>query len=330
MEFEFRLVSYYATGILLALIVCAVLYVLKFRARLIYRYPLTGQLHKKGLLVFHPRKWVLFFLRLLALVLMAVLVGRPQWIDPKSKIITQGVDIVIVLDVSGSMDMPHCQGDERSRIDVAKQEALHFVDKRDNDAFGLVVFGNDALSRCPLTGDKAVIRQCIQDMQLGFVDTRGTVLSLGIVTAINRLKHSQAKSKIMIVLTDGEPSPHDIDPEIAIKSAQQLGIKIYTIGIGDNQIVMAQDSFGRLHPTRTRLNKILLSRFASQTGGEFFEAKSAQDMRRVYDTIDQLETSEIEAPLFGRTFDWFMSLLVLAWVVIIFELIVSCFIWFGI
>jgi Ca-activated chloride channel family protein len=243
--------------------------------------------------------------------MLVFLIAKPRLVDPRSTITIEGIDIMIVLDVSGSMSLPHCDGDNRSRLEVAKKEAIRFIQNRPNDAIGLVVFGNDALSRCPLTIDKMVLKHAIDEIEIGsLVSAEGTLLARAILTAANRLKQSQATSKIMIVLTDGEPSPNDSDPQTAIMAAQQLGIKIYTVGIGDNQqIMVSHPIFGIATPFATTLNKELLTKIADQTGGKFFEAKNQNDMRHVYDTIDTLEKKKIEAPIFSNYVEWFMPLL---------------------
>lgn len=302
----------------------------RWRKNIRYTYSLATVLHNKGLHATHPYKKILYGLRLISLIVMLVLMAKPQWVDVQSKVTVEGIDIVLVLDISGSMDMPHHSGDNRSRIDVAKEEAIRFVQKRTNDAIGLVVFGRDALSRCPLTVDKVVLEQMIQEVAIGLVDPEGTVLAQSVLTAANRLRHSKAKSKIMILLTDGAPSEHDTTPEIAIQAAKQLGIKIYAIGIGDDQEVMIRHPLFGLVPVKTTLNKPLLASLARETGGKFFEAKNADDMRAIYNEIDALEKTEIESPIFNMYYDWFIPLvfvvLILGWI----ELLLKTFMWFGI
>jgi Ca-activated chloride channel family protein len=212
---------------------------------------------------------------------------------------------------------------------VAKEEGLRFIEKRANDAIGVVIFGNEAVSRCPLTVDKIMLRDILNEIDIGVINHEGTVLATSIITAASRLKSSTAKSKIMIVLTDGEPTPNDGDPGVAIEIAKSLGIKIYTIGIGDNQEVMINHPFYGAMPYKTTLNRSLLTRIAQETGGTFFEAKSADDMRTVYDTINTLETTKIEAPLFTRYYEmyipWALGLLAL----LAAQGAVTASIWFG-
>ncbi len=237
---------------------------------------------------------------------------------------------MLVLDVSGSMSTQDYSDDERSRFDVAKDEAIRFIQARPNDAIGIVLFGKDAVSRCPLTLDKKMLETIIMQTQLGVVDHDGTVLSRGILTAANRLKNSTAKSNVMIVLTDGEPTPEDADPAVAIEIAKQLKIKIYTIGIGsDEDRVVMHPIFGAIGKM-PKVNKELLTKIAQETGGKFFLARNAQDMRAVYKTIDALEKSDIETPLFTKYYDIFMTGVWIVFALLLFEVALSTTIWFGI
>lgn len=302
---------------------------IKFRKQVLYHYPLAESAASKGFATRHPYKIILFMLRLLALLGLAVAIGRPQLVDPRSKVPVEGIDIVLVLDVSESMKLPHHPDDMRSRIAVAKDEALRFIDARENDAIGLVIFGNDALSRCPLTADRRLLKEILHETDIGSIDYRGTVLATGIITALARLKNSHARSKIMIVLTDGEPTEQDSDPRLAVKIAKELGVKIYTIGIGSDGDVEIQDPFFGAIRVNTRLNRELLSMIAQETGGTFFEAKKPQEMRAIYNTINSLEKTKTEAPVFGVFYDLFPYVLWVVCILIVLELFLSCCVWFS-
>lgn len=272
---------------------------------------------------------ILSFLHAMLLLLLALFIAKPQLVDERSLVPVQGIDIVLVIDASGSMQFIDDQDDERSRFTVAKDEAIRFVQKRDNDAIGLVIFGNDAVTRSPITQDKKTVERIIRELELGFIDPDGTVLATGMMTALNRLKYSDAKSKIMIVLTDGEPSPHDQNPEVPLEIAKKLGIKIYTIGIGaDTPRRIMHPLYGIVViPT---VNKELLERIAHDTGGKFFQAKNPKDMRAIYETIDTLEKNEHTMPIFSRFYELFVCygywMLVIVWVM----LLLSTFVWFNI
>ncbi len=278
-----------------------------------YVYPLTAAAIGAHLQSAHYYKRIINGIRFLVLALLALLLLKPQLVDTSSQVKVAGIDIVLVLDVSGSMQFQDFKDDTRSRVEIAKDEAIRFIGKRDNDAIGLVVFGRDAISRCPLTLDKHILAQCVSDLQIGTVNPDGTVLATGMVTALNRLKDSMAKSKVIIVLTDGEPSEEDVDPKIPLEVAKKLGIKIYTIGIGsDTQEQFMDPLYGIV--LKPQVNAQLLAYIASQTGGRFFMARSSRDMRDIYTTIDQLERSELQAPIFSHYYDLgaYGALLVLA------------------
>jgi Ca-activated chloride channel family protein len=282
---------------------CAVLLWHSMRSKSVYyRYPLTGQLGHAGVTGGYAYKKILYTVRVLILCLLALLLLKPQLVDTSSQIKVAGIDIMLVLDISGSMQFQDFEDDKRSRVEIAKDEAIRFIGKRDNDAIGLVVFGRDALSRCPATLDKPILTACVQDLQIGTVNPEGTVLATGLLTAINRLKDSKAKSKVIILLTDGEPSDGDIDPKIPLEIAKKLGIKIYTVGIGSD----TPEQF--MHPfygivQKPCVNAQLLAHIATQTGGRFFMARSSHDMRDIYTTIDQLEKSNLQAPIFSKYYD---------------------------
>ena len=230
---------------------------------------------------------------------------------------------MLVLDTSESMNDPEYEGSKKTRMDVARDEALKFIEKRDNDPIGLVIFSGVAVSRAPLTLDKQVLKEILLTTGTSTIPAPGTALSRAILTAANRLKKSTAKSRIMIVLTDGVPMG-DIDPHLAIDMAKKLGIKIYTIGIG------SEETEWKFHPIYGRiqtLNIPLLKTIAAETGGQFFLAQNAAEMETVYDTIDALERTDYETPIFARYFEYFMPLLWLACILLLLETILTSLWW---
>lgn len=300
----------------------------RFSKRLAYKYTLGQQLQQNNLVSTHPYKKILYAVRLIILVTLIFLIGKPQLVDQKSKISVDGIDIMVVLDASGSMQFQDYANDQRSRFTVAKEEAIHFIEKRDNDALGLVIFGKDAITRSPLTLDKKMLNELVHQTNLGDVDPDGTALATAIISACNRLKSSQAKSKIMILLTDGAPSKEAVDPMAAVAIAKKLGIKIYTIGIGsEDQQAFFDPFYGAI--AIPGVNKELLDAIAKETGGQSFMAHNAQDMRRVYDTIDQLERTTHEAPLYTHYYDIFMPFLIAVICLLLFEVFARSLWWFG-
>ncbi len=291
-----------------------------------YRYPLTALVRTvfgQGRLA----KCLLYTLRAASLVILAFLVAKPQLVDTRSKMPVKGIDIMLVLDISGSMMAFDDLNDPQPRLEVAKKEALRFIAKRPNDAIGLVLFGKEAVARAPLTHDKNILSSIIKDLQLGLIDHTGTVLAKGIAIAANRLKDAQGTSKIMIVLTDGEPTKEDIDPSIAVGIAQRYGIKVYTVGIGADQGgYLYYRGYGAV-PAGSSLNRTLLKAIAQKTGGQYFEAKNPNDMAHIYDTIDQLEATEREVEIFTRYHDIFVPWIWLVLALLLTELLLASFKW---
>lgn len=295
----------------------------------VYRYPLTHHLVSQNKTTKHPFKKIFFLIRFVMLALLAFLIAKPQLVDTSSKIKVEGIDIILTIDVSGSMQIQDDKNDDRPRVEIAKDEAIRFINKRTNDALGLVIFGQDAVSRCPLTLDKHILRSIVKDLAVGVIDPQGTVLATGLITAVNRLKNSKAKSKVIILLTDGEPSENDIPPKIAIEAAKKLGIKVYTIGIGsDKEVKVMHPFYGMM--VMPKVNADLLTLIAQETGGKFFMARNAKDMRTIYDTIDSLEKTETEAPIFSNYWDIFIPFVCIVLALVFLELLLSTFVWFSI
>jgi Ca-activated chloride channel homolog len=317
-------VLYWLLPLLLVLII-----IKKWMPKAFYEYPLVSSLAKLKKTQPPTHKRVFSLLRILVLGILVFLIPKPQLVDNRSNIIVDGIDIMLVLDVSGSMQFQDYADDQRSRLQVAKDEALRFVNKRINDAIGLVIFGKDALSRVPLTLDKKIINTLISTLEIGIIDPDGTVLSTAIVTAANRLKNSKAKSKVMILLTDGAPSENDTDPSLAIELAQKMGIKIYTVGIGSDEEQFIMHPFYGLIP-KPKINKLLLTKIAQETGGKFFLARNSKDMRMIYDTIDSLEKTTHETSLFNKYYDIFIPFVWAIIFLLLAELLLSTTIWFGI
>lgn len=294
----------------------------------VYKYSLASNLGRTGYTKAPTHKRVFAGIKILILAILAFLIAKPQLVDSRSSITIDGIDIMIVLDASASMQFQDYDDDQRSRFQVAKDEAMRFVDKRVDDAVGLVLFGKDALSRIPLTMDKKLINTIIAGLELGFIDPDGTVLSTAIISGANRLKNSTAISKVMIVLTDGAPSENDTDPALAIELAQKLGIKIYTIGIGSDEDQYVMHPFMGLIP-KPKINRPLLVKIAQDTGGKFFLARNSKDMRSVYDTIDALERTSRQTSLYNKYYDIFIPGLWLIIFLMLLELLLSATIWFG-
>lgn len=273
------------------------------------------------------RKLIMFLTRLGSLVALCFALARFQTPDERSKIPVQGVDIMLVLDTSQSMMIFDDPKDRRTRLDVARDEALRFIDKRENDPIGLVIFSGVAVSRCPLTLDKGILKEILHETTTATITAPGTVLSRAILTAANRLKKSTAKNKIMIVLTDGEPTGNDTRPELSIDLAKKLGIKIYTVGIGSEQGGWFDDPMYGMVRVQSVFNVPLLEKFADETSGQFFHARNPADMVAIYDTIDRLERTEYETPIYARYAEHFIFFLWLALLLLVAQIFLASVVW---
>ena len=308
----------------------ALWYFSKRSRRPLYTYPLTQNIIDYYSTTGMYRSKVLLALRVCALVLLFVTVMRLQEVNKRSSVHVEGIDMMLVLDVSGSMQVFDDYNDPtRTRVEVAKQEAIRFIQKREHDPIVLVIFARDVVPRCPLTLDKKLLEKVLDDIELGVIDENATMLSKALITAINRLKNVQSKNKIIILLTDGEPSQGDFDPRLAIELAHTYGIKIYTIGIGSEEGGFYVHPLFGVQRAETQFNKRLLSALAKETGGTFFEARRPDDLQKIYATIDSLEKTVIETDIYQRRKDIFKPFVWGALCVSAAELFLKTTVWFG-
>ena len=241
-------------------------------------------------------------LRVAALVLMIVALARPRLDLSEESVTAEGIDIVLTMDLSTSMG---AQDFTPNRLEVAKQVARDFVQRREFDRIGLVAYAGEAYTKAPLTVDKQIIDRFIDELQMGEI-TDGTAIGLGLETAVNRLKDSEAVSKIIILLTDGENNAGDRHkPEVAAEIARQYGIRVYTIGVGSGEeTLMPSAPIGggryRFKPTRGTVDDKLLAYIAEETDGRYFRARDTEELESIYDYIDELEKTEIETTVFKR------------------------------
>lgn len=242
-------------------------------------------------------KPMLFVFRLLALSSLIVALARPRTVDVSSKTkTTKGIDIVMSVDVSGSMLAKDLKP---NRMEALKDVAENFVKARPNDRIGLVVYASEAYTKSPVTSDKAVVLDAIRSIKYDNVLQDGTGIGMGLTTAINRLKDSKAKSKIVILMTDGVNNAGFIEPQTASDIAQQYGIKVYTIGIGSNGMAdfpyaIAPNGQFLFRMMKVEIDESLLRSIAKNTGGKYFRANSNQKLEAIYNEINKLETTEIQ------------------------------------
>jgi Ca-activated chloride channel family protein len=263
----------------------------------------------------------LHVLRLLALSSLIVAMARPRTVDISNKTkTTKGIDIVMAVDVSGSMLAKDLKP---NRMEALKRVASDFVQQRPNDRIGLVVYAAEAYTKTPVTSDKAVILDAISSIKYDNVLQDGTGIGMGLTTAINRLKESKAKSKVIILLTDGVNNAGFIEPETASDIAQQYGIKVYTIGIGTNGMAefpyaIAPNGQFLFRMMQVEIDVKLLQSIAQKTGGKYFRATGNDKLAQIYKEINKLETTEIEELKFYdydekyRPFVWIAGILLLA------------------
>lgn len=307
-------------------LVSSLFFVLWLKKGIYYKYSLVSFL-KTNAVNYSFVRYFIIFLRFVTLFVLVVLVSKVQFVDRRKPVSVEGIDIIISLDASGSMLCFDDLEDQRSRFEVAKEEAIKFVSKRENDSIGLVIFAKNAVTRCPLTLDKKVLVDIIGDLKVGYIDDRGTALSKALLTSANRLKSSEAKSKVIIFLTDGESNVEDIDISKVIAILDRLKVKVYTVGIGRLEGGFFRHPMGIVQ-NPTPLNIELLKKIAKETGGEFFLAQNPQDMEDIYNRIDELEKTTHTSTIYSSYEDFFIPLVFVSLALIFTELLVSTFVWF--
>ncbi len=242
-------------------------------------------------------------LRFLIFALFVVALARPQNVTSEREYQTKGVDIVIALDISGSMLAEDFKPE--NRMLVAKQEAAKFILSRENDRIGLVVFARKAYTQCPLTLDYDVLVKLLEEVQIGMI-ADGTAIGMGLATSVNRLRESQAKSKVIILITDGENNAGNIDPITAAELAKTFGIKVYSVAVGRGGLVpfpVNDPLFGKRYvQANVEIDEMALKRIADITQGLFFRARDPQALAEIYEKINQLETTEVKVKEY-RSYD---------------------------
>ena len=239
-----------------------------------------------------------FVLELFAIGAVIVALCLPQSHDSFRTSSVEGTDIVIALDISGSMSADDFKP---SRFAAAKDVAQKFVNKRENDNMGLVVFSGESLSLMPLTNDRAALLAAIQNVKMGDLQD-GTAIGDGLASAVNRVAQGKAKSKSIVLLTDGTNNAGDVPPSTAAAIAKQKGIRVYTIGVGTNGTIAIQDPYGFSTTTmETKIDEESLKAIAQTTDGKFFRATDEGMLRKVFEEIDELEKSRLDVTRFTRT-----------------------------
>ncbi len=266
-------------------------------------------------------KPALFVLRLLALAAIITALARPQTEDISSRTkTTKGIDIVMAIDVSSSM---LARDLKPNRLSALKDVAADFIRKRPNDRIGLVVYAGESFTQTPITSDKNIVLNALRDITYGQLND-GTAIGMGLATSVNRLKESKAKSKIIILLTDGVNNSGFIEPQTAAELAVEFGIKTYTIGLGTNgnalsPIAYNPDGTFRYGMRQVEIDEKLLEEIADATGGQYFRATNNSKLEAIYDEINKLEKTEVEEFKYYKYEEKFRSLVLLAGVLLLLE-----------
>lgn len=254
----------------------------------------------------HWTVYLRFIPDLLLSILMALLIfalARPQKTSESLEKSSEGIDIMLVLDISESMKLQDLKPD---RLEAAKEVAREFVAGRLQDRIGLVVFAGEAFSISPLTSDYDLLYRFIEDLSYGLISKPGTAIGLAIGVGINRLSDSKAKSKVMILLSDGDNTAGNIDPQTAAKLAAGYRIKIYTIGVGrDGKVLLGTDPFGNDQYIENNMDESTLRSIARLSGGQYYRADNNASLKNIFETIDKLERSEYKEKRYKNTADYY-------------------------
>ena len=264
--------------------------------------------HWGSLLRFIPDLYLMAFV-----MLVLVALARPQRTQERVNQSTEGIDIMLVLDTSGSMELKDLKP---NRLEAAKEVALDFINGRSHDRIGLVVFAGDAYSLTPLTSDYDMLRENIKSIKHGLIANDGTAIGSALAVAINRMRESNAKSKVCILISDGENTAGNIHPATAAKLAYGFNIKIYAIGIGKDGLVPVQEDDGQVHYIQTRLDETSLREIAQTANGAFYRASDKSALNQVFQRINRLEKAEIKETRFRNTRDFYQ--IYLKWAILLF------------
>lgn len=271
-------------------------------------------------------KHLLFAFRLIALGLLITALARPRTVDVSTKTkTTRGIDIVMAIDVSASMLAKDLSP---NRLEALKKVAAQFIKGRPNDRIGLVEYAGESYTKTPITSDKAIVLRSLNEIKYNTIIEGGTAIGMGLATSVNRLKDSKAKSKVIILLTDGVNNSGFIDPKIASELAVEYGIKTYTIGLGTNGMALSpvqilsngNFQYGRV---QVEIDEELLKEIAEATGGKYFRATNNKKLAEIYDEINKLEKTEIEEFKFYNYEEKYRPLVLLAGFLLLLEFLLK-------
>ena len=289
------------------------------------------QISDSTALAAQPKSWrvwllhVPFVLRVAAVTLLSIALARPQLTNRWTSESTEGIDIMMALDISGTM---LAEDLKPNRLEAAKSVAQDFVIARPNDQIGLVVFAGESFTQCPLTIDHAVLVNLFRSVEYGMVED-GTAIGLGLANAVNRMKDSETKSKVVILLTDGSNNRGDIDPQTAAEIAKTFGIRVYTVGVGSygQARVPVNTPLGKQYVTMdSEFDESTLKRIAQTTGGQYFRATDNTSLKQIYEQIDQLEKTKLRVREYSKHTENFMPYLIAALICLLLEVLIRYFV----
>ena len=266
----------------------------------------------------------MFVLRLIALALLITALARPRTVDVSTKTkTTRGIDIVMAIDVSASMLAKDLLP---NRLEALKEVAADFIDGRPNDRIGLVEYAGEAYTKTPITTDKSIVQRSLRDIKYNTIIEGGTAIGMGLATSVNRLKDSRAKSKVIILLTDGVNNSGFIDPKIASELAVEYGIKVYTIGLGTNGMALSPVAINpngtfRYGRQQVEIDEKLLEEIADATGGKYFRATNNKKLAEIYKEINKLEKTKIEEKKYYNYDEKYRPLVLLAGLLLLIEIV---------
>ncbi len=312
--------------LLVALPVIIVWYLKRFtRVSGTLRFSNLGNIKKVTATPSKSYRHVLFLLRLLVIALLVVAFARPQSGTKEEKIITEGIDIILAMDISSSM-LAEDLAQHKNRLDVTKEVAAQFINERTNDRLGMVVFSGKSYTQCPLTLDYGILLKFLQEIHIGMIED-GTAIGMAIANCVNRLKTSQAKSKVVILLTDGRNNRGELDPITAAQIAKTMKIRIYTIGAGKHgeALYPIDDPFlgKRYVPMKVDIDEDVLTKIANITGGQYYRATDKKSLEKIYHEIGELEKTKIEVKEFTRYSELFVNFVLAALAFLLLEIVLT-------
>ncbi len=265
---------------------------------------------------------LIFALRMLTVAILIVVLARPQSTNSIRNVTTEGIDIVMTLDISSSM---LAEDFKPNRLEAAKDVAIQFVSGRHNDKIGLVIFAAESFTQCPLTTDHNVLINLFKDIKVNMLED-GTAIGMGLATAVARIKDSKAKSKVIILLTDGVNNRGEIAPMTAAEIAKTFGVRVYTIGVGTMGMAPypVQTVFGKQYQQmEVKIDEELLQNIADMTDGQYFRATDKNKLKDIYKEIDKLEKTKIEVKEYTKRHEEYLILVIIAGILLLTEILLK-------